>query len=170
MGNQLSYFESFGVRNGFDGGQVGLSSEVKYGPFYLSATAVVGLGNVHESARIMGGTTLTTDDGANTYPGGVLAQQSNSGIHERDRFAFLCEGRLDVGWMPAKWLRVFVGYDFLFVSDVARTGSLIDGVDSRVVPQLHPTGMATGAVYPAFRWGDTGFWVQGLQTGVEFRY
>ena len=170
MGNQTSYFDAFGVRNGFDGAQVGLTSELHYGPFYLSALAKVGLGGLHESAQINGGTTISANGATSSYTGGVLAQQTNSGTHERDRLAYLCEGRIDVGWRPANWLRVFVGYDFLFVSGVARASGLIDGVDSRVVPQLHPTGTSTVATYPAFSWGSNGFWVQGLETGLELRW
>jgi len=87
-----------------------------------------------------------------------------------DRFGLLTECRLDVGWRPANWIRMFIGYDFLFVNGVVRAGSLINGVDSRLVPQLHPNGAPTAASYPSFRWGESGFWVQGLQTGVEIRY
>jgi hypothetical protein len=170
MGNHNSYFDTFSVRNGFDGAQIGLTSELHYGPFYLSALATVGLGGLHESAQINGGTVLSTDDGTSTFPGGVLAQQTNSGTHERDRLAFLCEGRIDVGWRPTNWLRVFVGYDFLFLNGVTRVGSLIEGVDSRLVPQLHPTGTTTVATQPAFGWGSSGFWVQGLETGLELRF
>jgi hypothetical protein len=170
IGNQINYFDNFGVRNGFDGGQVGLSSELHYGPVYLSATAVLGLGGLHESARIQGGTIISTDAGTNSYPGGVLAQPTNTGVYERDRLAFLCEGQFDVGWTPASWIRVFVGYDFLFINHIARSGSLIDGVDSRLVPQLHPTGAPPAASYPAFHWSESAFWAQGLQTGVELRF
>jgi hypothetical protein len=38
------------------------------------------------------------------------------------------------------------------------------------LPQLHPTGASASVVCPAFRWGDNGFGVHGLETGVEFRY
>jgi hypothetical protein len=81
------------------------------------------------------------------------------------------EGRVNLGWRPTNWFSVYAGYDFLYLSRVVRAASLIDGVDSRLVPQLHPNNTTTGgADHPVFHWAESGFWAQGLDAGVELRF
>ena len=45
----------------------------------------------------------------------------------RDRFAVLPEFGFDVGYQLTSRWRSFIGYNFLYISDVARPGNQIDG-------------------------------------------
>lgn len=165
-GDDSSTFDSLGVHNRFDGPEGGLTAELYFGRFSVSATAKLALGVLHEAARIDGGTVVDSAP----FAGGVLAQRTNLGTYSRDRFAVVPEARLDAGFRLTDGLRVYAGYEFLYVSGVVRAGSLLDGVDSRLVPQLHPGGAVDSAVRPAFHWAETGLWAQGLTCGVEVRY
>jgi hypothetical protein len=64
---------------------------------------------------------------------------------------------------------VFTGYTLLYWFDVVRAG---DPVDLTVNPNLLPpvTGPAAGPSRPAPRFQTTDLWVQGLSTGLEFRF
>ena len=93
---------------------------------------------------------LTSSAHAQTFQGGLLALSSNSGHHERDRFAAVPEAGVSVGYRLTDHVRVSAGYNFLYVTQAARAGSLAGGVvDSRLVPQLaahDPAGVAQPAV------------------------
>ena len=57
----------------------------------------------------------------------------------------------------------FLGYDFIYITDVARPGGQID-----LVNQTNPT---TGAVlHPAGGVRTTDFWANSLLAGVSFKY
>ena len=134
------YFDSFEVHNRFYGGQVGLSSEVRSGKFFLAADGKIGLGVAEQEARIAGGTVLRSAAGATTaYDGGVLAQPGDLGTYDQGRFAAAAEAAIHAGWQFTPHLRS-VGWDFLYLSQVAGPAALIGAVDSRRVPQLNPSG------------------------------
>ena len=64
--------------------------------------------------------------------------------------------------------RVFVGYNFLYMSNVVRAG---DQIDLRVNPnQLAPNNSLGGPALPAFTPKTTDFWAQGISLGLELRY
>jgi hypothetical protein len=65
---------------------------------------------------------------------------------------------------------VFVGYDFLYWSTVARTGAQVPhSINVTEVPAL--VGAANLAVVPRVpRINSTAFWVHGLNLGLELRY
>ncbi len=110
------------------------------------------------------------------YAGGVFAQPSNMGAHDADHFAFVPEGDLSLGYAFASWGRVMIGYDILYISDVARPGSQIDpGVNiyrSGVVQAASPpiAAPATDPGRPAYSATQSTFWAQGLTLGVEMHF
>ena len=77
------------------------------------------------------------------YAGGVFAQPTNMGAHDADHFAFVPEGDFAVGYAFASWGRVMIGYDVIYISDVARPGDQIDpGVN------VYRSGVVQGASPP----------------------
>ena len=66
---------------------------------------------------VVRGTLLTNDfndlAAPQTFLGGVFAQPSNIGHHQRDRFAVVPEAALKVGYRLTSWASLFVGYTFL---------------------------------------------------------
>src|SRR5205085_2266084 len=102
--------------------------------------------------------------------GGVLVQPTNRGHYSDDRLAFLPELAVLGSWDPTTWLRLTVGYNFLYLSGASRAARLIDSVDSRQVPQLNSYNPAAVDARPAVNEDHSGVWAQGLTAGVEFRY
>jgi hypothetical protein len=169
-GNRFDLQDRFHTANRFYGGQVGGRGELRYGPWALTATAKVALGCTEEVANIRGSTLFTPAGGAGVLQnGGLLALPSNSGRFTRDVFAVVPEVGVNLALQVAPWLRLQVGYTFLYWSDVARPGTIIDRT---VSPQQVPVAGQPGGVgtRPGFAFRDTDFWAQGINFGVEIRY
>jgi hypothetical protein len=171
-GSRFAVLDRFAASNDFYGGQVGFRAEARRGRLYGQLVGKVALGDMHEAVDVVGVTRITTPAGAATVrPGGLLALPTNIGHHTRDQFAVVPEGALNVGYQLTDHVRAFVGYTFLYASDVARPGGSIDRV---VNPSQLPTstgpGTLVGPARPAFAFKDADFWAQGVNFGLEFRY
>ena len=154
--------DSFQVHNRFNGGQIGFESEWRRNRWSLDLKAKVALGDVSESVNINGSTVANGAFAAH----GLLAEPSNIGSYHRDRFAVSPDIGLNLGYQVTDHMRAFVGYDYLYLSDVVRAA---DQVDLRVNPnQLR--GVAGGPALPAFNFHSSDFWAQGVSFGLEFRY
>jgi hypothetical protein len=170
-GFNFSYFDSFGVHNQFYGGQVGLQGDFALGRWFMNLKGKLALGDMHETARLDGATTVIPgNQPAFTLPGGVLVQPSNLGHHSRDIFAVVGEITLNTGVQVTDNLRVFVGYNFLYADHLARAAHQTDGVDSSQIVVLNPLNRNVNATRPQFTFGDGRFWSNGLNLGMEFRY
>ena len=81
------------------------------------------------------------------------------------------EVKVQVGYDVTNNIRVFAGYDFLYVSDVVRPGNQID---PRVnfSQQAAPVGggALVGPALPAAQFNHTDFWAHGVNVGLQFRY
>jgi hypothetical protein len=164
--------DRFGTHDQFYGGQIGWDAEVRWRRFFLDGTVKIAMGDMNEQVRIGGNTTFLLP-GASPIAqnGGVLALASNIGTFSRNRFAVVPEVGLKVGIDICENLRIFAGYNFLYLSDVVRPG---DQIDRRVnTNQLPTVFQGTHFVQPAFPTvllKTTDFWAQGLTAGLEFRY
>jgi hypothetical protein len=161
---------SYVTRNRFYGGQVGVRTEYSRGNWFVNATGKIALGDMHEIVTI-NGTTVVPETGT-VLIGGSLAQLSNIGQFSHDRFAVVPEVGVNIGYQLGSWARVFVGYSFLYLSDVVRPG---DQIDRNV--NVSRTAMAryfdippSGPELPAVLFKHTDFWAQGINFGLEFRY
>ena len=165
--------DAFAARSQFFGGQIGLRSEFDRGPFYAEFTGKVGLGDSHESVLVSGATTLLP--AATHVPavatGGFLATTTNIGRKVRDRFAVVPEAGVNLGYQPCPLVRLFVGYSFLYWSDVVRAADQIDRtVNLTAVPSSGTFGTLTGPARPAVPFRTSDFWAQGVNFGFELRY
>jgi hypothetical protein len=161
--------DNFSVTNNFYGGQVGLIGELKRGCWSLDTTAKVALGTVHQTLDASGMQMGTNEFGQMVTGPGLLVQASNAGSRSRDTFAVLPEVGMNLGYQVTNHMKLFVGYDFLYCSNILRAADQIDttlDVNSRVFPITQ----APGATRPAVKFQDTGFWAQGVSAGVEFKW
>jgi hypothetical protein len=169
----LGIADHFGTRNQFWGGEVGGQGETMFNNFFLNASFKLGIGVTHEVANIEGFTRETAANGTSvTVPGGVSALPNNIGHNTRNEFALMPEVTVNFGVELTKWARVWIGYTFLYWTDVIRPG---DEVNTPVNPAQVPTSLTFGAVQPAPSrpipvFTRTDFWAQGLNVGVAFRY
>jgi hypothetical protein len=167
----IGVLDRFQTTNQFYGGQVGFEGELIRGRWFLGLNTKLGLGNMHESVNVVGATAITVPSisVATFAPGGLLTQQSNIGRRNRDQFAFVPEIGLKVGYNVSDHLRVFVGYNFLYLSTVVRPGDQIDrAVNTAQLPTI--IGAGTAASRPALTLRGNDFWAQGLTVGAELRY
>jgi hypothetical protein len=170
-GTALMVTDRFSVNNKFYGGQVGLNGEWHFGCWSLGGKFGVALGNTQQVVDITGVTmSMTPGGGVTSGVGGLLALQgTNIGHYSRNRFAVVPEGTLTVGYQFTQCLRGFIGYNFLYWSDVVRPGQQIDLNVNRTFQPGSPIPR-TGAAVPAFSFNSSDFWAQGMTVGLELRF
>jgi len=162
--------DSFKTDNHFHGGLIGLSGERKVGYWFVGGRVSVALGGVHQIVTI-DGRTVTTIPGVPTQANfqGLYTQASNIGRHERNVFAVVPEIGLRFGVQLTESARLYVGYNWMYLSNVVRGG---DQIDTRVNPNFLPpnTGTVTGPALPTFRFHSTDYWLQGVSFGTEIKF
>ncbi|HZT81310.1 MAG TPA: BBP7 family outer membrane beta-barrel protein, partial [Gemmataceae bacterium] len=169
-GDQFFVLDQFGTSNNFYGGQLGVSATGTWRRWSLNLRTKVALGDTHQAIRIAGLQQLTSPTGVQAFPGGLLALPSNNGYFTRDRFSVVPEVGVNLGFQATSNLRLFVGYTFLFWSNVARPGDQVDRVlDVSQVPN-RPSPPPRVAARPAVPFKETGFWAHGVNFGLQFTY
>lgn len=160
--------DSFEVKNQFNGGFIGLMAESADGPLSWSTMAKVAFGNMNQEARISGSSTTTIPGaGSASTPMGLLALPSNIGSFDQDEFAIVPELNVSVRYNMTRNFQVLLGYSFIYWSEVALSGDLIDlnvnttQIDGNLVGAGAPTR-------PALK--SDGFWYSGLNIGGSFRF
>jgi hypothetical protein len=170
LGTQLTVADRFAAANNFHGLDLGLSGEYRRGPWVLQATARVALGATLSDLDVFGAGTVTVPGFAPvTNAGGLLALSSNSGHFTRDHFAVVPEVGVKLGYQVTSNLRAFVGYNFLYWTQVVRPGGQIDtAINPSLLPPVMPP--VAGAFRPEPRMTATEVWAQGISLGLEFRF
>jgi hypothetical protein len=158
----------FRTENRFNGGQFGLSGQVCRGRLSMDVTGTLAIGATHEVVSIAGVTTTTAPGmPAVTQPGGLLALGTNSGRFVHDEIALVPQLGIRFGYQLWGGLRTFVGYDLLYWSRVVRPG---DQIDLAVNPTQLPPGTLAGVARPIPTGRDTDILLQGLTSGIEWRW
>jgi hypothetical protein len=170
VGTTFALSDQFTTHNNFYGPDFGLTGEIHRGRWVLSASAHVALGVTSEEVDINGSTTVTVPGGTPVVnPGGLLALQSNIGHFSRSQFAVVPEVGVKLGYQVTPRLRLQMGYDFLYWSQVARAGNQIDtSINPNLLPPVN--GPVAGALRPAVNIQGTSFWAQGISFGVLFNF
>jgi hypothetical protein len=168
-------YDGFDGHNQFNGGQIGLHADLTHGLVFCELTGKVAIGVTSEVVGISGASTIYTPTAggvtSQTLPGGVYALPSNMGRYTHDAFAVVPEGTLRIGLKLGDVGRIYVGYNFLYLSDLARPGDQIDRTLNPVqIPTLNPGGAFSGADRPRVPYVRSDFWTQGLIIGLETRY
>jgi hypothetical protein len=164
--------DRFQTLNRFYGGQVGLSTDVKYGRVFWNAYGKLGLGINNQRYNVTGTSSINDPNtGANTtIRSGVLANQSNIGRFGDDQFMLVPEAGLSLGYNWTSWFTTTVGYSFLYMDNVLRPGDQFTTQANATQIPVHPTygGAALPVANPALN--RTDFWAQGVTFGFVFRW
>lgn len=155
--------------NIFYGGQIGIRADWRRGPVFVEAIGKVAFGQTNETVMINGVQAVNVDGNSTSGHGGYYAQSTNSGRYTNSVFAVLPEVSVRTGWQY-KATRWYVGYNFLYLSQLARPG---DQIDERLFPPSRTFGVAESRLattFPEFKFKQSDFWAQGLLLGVELRY
>jgi hypothetical protein len=176
-------FDSFETRNRFYGGQLGFAGELRRGRWVFTGRTLFGIGTTHQEVTVNGGTTFVVPPTIPTppfpasgiYPSGLLAVSgANIGTFSQNRFSFVPEVGLNVGYMVRPNLKVFLGYNFLYWSSVVRPGDQINTTvnEQLIANQLFrdPVTPASPTIQPTVPFKTTDFWAQGISLGLEWTW
>jgi len=168
--------DAFDARNRFYGLQIGARAMYDQGPWVGSMTGKLALGTMQQRVSING--YLETNDYTNFGPvqifaGGYFALPSNIGNYSRNTFAVVPEVALNLGYRLTPQATVYVGYSFLYASNVARPG---DQINRNINPAQgvaygnDPPTVLDGPAQPSFNFNTTDFWAQTLSIGLAYRF
>lgn len=167
-GSRVGVADTFSTANRFYGGLLGARSEYRVGRAFANVLGTVALGSTHEVVRVFGATSVTSPAGVTTLlPGGLLALPTNGDSFSRNAFAVVPQVGMNVGYQLTDNLRAFVGYSFLYWSNVVRPGDQIDtGLNRTQIPTSLTGGALVGPARPAVLFRDTDFWAHGVNFGL----
>ena len=156
--------DALNTRNQFYAGQVGARTTWTYGSFTLAMTGKIALGVNHETVDRFGTTTFGAPGAAPVaVPNAFLTQTSNAGHLTNNQFAVGLPSQILLGYQVTEHLNAFVGYDFVYITSVARPGDQVD-----LVMQTNPNTGA--AIRPVGGIHTAEFWANSLLAGVSFKY
>jgi hypothetical protein len=168
--------DSFDASNNFYGAQFAARARYDQGPWVLNGVVKIGLGAMDQKVSVNG--SLVTDEFAigaatQTFPGGYFALPTNIGDHSRTVFAVVPEVKFNLGYRMTPATTVYVGYSFLYASNVARPGNQINR-------NINPTqsvsyvgdvpAILDGPAQPTFNFNSTSFWAQGVSIGLRVAF
>jgi hypothetical protein len=171
--------DSFRVRNQINMFQVGLRGEVRRDWFSVLYSGKFAFGGNHEIVEIEGAsgfsdrTRLSAGPAAalGTTIGGLLATSTNIGKFVHDEFVYVPEANISFAVNLTRSLTGTVGYNFLYISKVARPGSQINPVvDTSTVPFSGNFGATNRPAGFRNLLAQDDFWLQGVTFGLDFRY
>lgn len=160
--------DSYRALNQFYGGQLGGRVESNLGRLSLAFSGKIAMGVNDMTLRVEGLTSRS--DSATIYPAGILANAANVGRFHDSRFAYVPEGQFSVGWWFTPNLRLKVGYNVLYISDVIRPGSQISNAVNPAAVPVDPVYGSSPITRTAPQFLRTDFWAEGITFGIDFRY
>lgn len=172
QGTTIEEYDRFATCNVFQGAELGLAGQLEYCQWSCELVAKLALGSTHSRVAIEGGTATVVPVAGGAPDShfrrtGLLALDTNSGIHEDDQFAVMPELGITLGRQLTPRLRATVGYTFIYWSSVVRPGDVVDTTLN--LSQLEDTGLV-GPVHPKFAWVRDDLWAQGINLGLDWRY
>ena len=159
--------DRFETRNTFNGVDLGVLYNRRKGVWSTDFLIKMAVGNTHQVVDIRGN---TITNGVQQLPaGGLLAQQSNIGRHERDRFSVVPELGATLGYYVTPNFQLRAGYTVIYWSNVVRPG---DQIDLDVNPAFLPpaTGNITTSRRPGFKFQDSDYYVHGVNLGAQLTW
>ncbi len=168
VGTLIDVVDIFDARNEFHGGELGVVTEVRRGCWTLTGLAKLSVGNMHQTVLIDGATSITTPGNPATVDvGGLLAQTTNIGTYTRDKTTWIPEIGINAAYEVRSWMRLTIGYNAIWFSNVALSG---DQIDTVVNSSQFGGGSLIGPPRPAFAFRDTEYWLHGLTLGATLTF
>lgn len=160
------------IRNQFYGAQVGFDIEGNWNWIFASARGKLAVGAMHQSVDIFANTTTTAfaPDSQNVSGGATLFGANDVGHHGRNQVSAIPELNLRVGVQPCCWFRAYVGYDAMYIANVARVGDISTPTPSTTTVTAGGTTTTLNVNGNGFRFSDSNIWTQGFSAGIELSY
>jgi hypothetical protein len=163
----IQIVDSFATRNIFNGGEFGASGEYVHDRWSLAVLKRIALGNMNQQVKINGSTSAVFDNYTASYAGGVLAQPTNIGTFTQNKFAWIPELDIKLGYLLFPRMRLTVGYNLTYISSVVRPGGQVN-------TNVNTTQIAGQPLFgppdPTVTMNTTSVWLQGFTTGLDFRF
>ena len=142
--------------------------------FAFDLSLQVALGDIRRAESVNGFSQVAVG-AANAVPfrvpGGLLTAITNITTTKDNVFSAVPEIRLGVNYQLTRCIRVGVGYDIVYASNVIRPGTMIDPV---VNPTLTPFrtefGLPLGTARPTQIFHGTDYWAQGVNWSVTLQF
>jgi hypothetical protein len=179
----LNTADQFNMRNQFYGFNFGARADYRIGRLTVCASASLALGDMAQTGDFNGLAVTNffnapsggpfTGVPTQVLPGsGTFVQPSNLGSVNRDQIAVAPEVSVKICYQLTQRMRLFAGYDFLYLSNVLRPGEQIDrNINVAQTVQGAIAGIAAApGTRPAVSLIGSDFWAQGVNLGLEFRY
>jgi hypothetical protein len=150
-------------------GDLGLKGNMKFGALSVGGMVKVGLGWSNQNSYADGATARTIAGGPAAFtPAGVLVVNSNTGKRTLNTFVVVPEVNANVRYRVFDWLEVFGGYNFLYISNVARPGDQIErAINPAQIPSLGGLGGVAPPLQPR---NTTDFYLHGASVGLQVRF
>src|SRR3954468_7896485 len=129
----------------------------------MNVLGLLGLGNMQETVTISGTTTTSLLGATTTTPHGLLAQPSNIGTFQQNKFCFIPQLTANLNFHLNQNMSVFLGYNMIWLSNVALSGEQVDLTLNRSQPNVGPSR-------PAFVFHDENYWLQGINWGLNWDF
>jgi len=167
-----SLTDRFETTNNFYGWQFGVLLHKQWGPWSADMTLKCALGPTSSIVDISG-----SNDFGTVRNVGLFAQSSNIGRWQSTAFSVIPEVGVNLGYMIRPRMRVHVGYNGLYWSNVLQPGNQIDPIidQSRVqfppgfpVPGFQPLPAADP--HPVVPFKRSNYFAHGLNLGLTIRW
>jgi hypothetical protein len=156
-GSSVTVGDHFGVRNQFYGGQGGVKFQYVADRWSFLGTATLALGGTHEIINVNGFTDVNPLNGQTVHLTGGNYATLQTGTYSANRFAAVPAFQVNLGYQFTPFIRGIIGYNFLYISSVARPGNQIDNVYD-------------GVVHPTIPFVNSSFWAQGINLGLQVSF
>ncbi len=148
--------DNFKTNSDFYGGQIGANIQLHKDRWFVNVIPKLAIGSTQQSINITGLTSFTNGSTSSTAPTGFLAADTNIGQYSKEKFSFVPELGVNLGYTFRDWIRAYAGYNVIYWSSVSRPGSTVD--------------LNVGNGRPAFSFNSTDLWLQGITLGIELSF
>lgn len=158
------YNDYFKTNNNFYGANIGAHLRIEYKRFFAEVTPKIALGVTEESVQVSGSNLVPVLP----FNDGFYASGNKVGDHTRDTFAYLPQITVKIGYDFNETVEAFVGYDALYLSDVAR-------VENQISTQLDGHQIAGSGAHgapdasPPLQVQSNSLFEQGVTAGITLK-
>lgn len=161
----------YSVQNRFYGGSAGLRMEWTPGRWEVRLDGRMGVGAMQQNITIEGTTRLESAGTTATVRPGFYTASARNEKFTNYRFSLAPDVQARVGYRVTDWLTVHAGYQFLYITNVARPA---DQISRRLNPGQIPSSQTFGAAAPGLPplpgVVSSDYWMHGLSAGLMLTF
>ena len=163
VGEIERFRDDISATNEFHGGQIGIAGEYRMGGWYLNGFGKIAFGTVFTDTEANGKFRVN----GVVMPYGYYSRPGESGARSYTRFGVMPTTGLTLGRQITNHARVFVSYNFLYMTNLVRGSDVVDTTP----PVTGSNPFQVNPATPARRDSTTSdLWVQTLNLGLEWRF